>query len=322
MVRRLSTLDHLTEGRLGWNVVTSYSQNEFKAMGLKEMVPHEERYERADEFIEVCNQLWDSWENDAIIADAETGIYADPTKVHRVEHNGKYYRCNSPSFVRFPAAAPVIWQAGQSGRGATMRPSTRKRFSQFNRPPKPCAPTPTTCAPERSLKVAAQTTSRSVSHYRWWSTKVVVPPRKNLSKLKSKIPVDASLAIMSGHIGYDFSQLALDEYVGQIHVEGIRGLLKSVLATYDGAPVTLREAANFYGISLGAPVAVGNPADVADFMEELLDAGHGDGFNVMATYVPGCYQEFVDFVVPELQRRGRFRQEYSGSTLRHHLSEY
>jgi len=106
MVRRLSTLDHLTEGRLGWNVVTSYSQNEFKAMGLKEMVPHEERYERADEFIEVCNRLWDSWENDAIIADAETGIYADPTKVHRVEHNGKYYRCNSPSFVRFPAAAP------------------------------------------------------------------------------------------------------------------------------------------------------------------------------------------------------------------------
>ena len=110
---------------------------------------------------------------------------------------------------------------------------------------------------------------------------------EKLSKLKSKIPVDASLAIMSGHIGYDFSRLALDEYVGQIHVEGIRGLLESVLATYDGAPVTLREAANFYGISLGAPVAVGNPADVADFMEELLDAGHGDGFNVMATYVPG-----------------------------------
>ena len=146
---------------------------------------------------------------------------------------------------------------------------------------------------------------------------------EKLSKLKSKIPVDASLAIMSGHIGYDFSQLALDEYVGQIHVEGIRGLLRVGPATYnDGAPVTLREAANFYGISLGAPVAVGNPADVADFMEELLDAGHGDGFNVMATYVPGVIEEFVDFVVPELQRRGRFRQEYSGSTLRHHLSEY
>ena len=118
MVRRLSTLDHLTEGRLGWNVVTSYSKNEFKAMGLKEIVPHEERYERADEFIEVCNRLWDSWENDAIIADAETGIYADPTKVHRVEHNGKYYRCNSPSFVRpSPQRRPVIWQARQSGRG-------------------------------------------------------------------------------------------------------------------------------------------------------------------------------------------------------------
>ena len=145
MVRRLSTLDHLTEGRLGWNVVTSYSQNEFKAMGLKEMVPHEERYERADEFIEVCNRLWDSWENDAIIADAETGIYADPTKVHRVTAHLSYGlpRSGARSFGR-----PV-----KAGAGATMQPSTRKRFSQFNRPPKPCA--------------ATRTTSRSSSHYRW-----------------------------------------------------------------------------------------------------------------------------------------------------------
>jgi FMN-dependent oxidoreductase (nitrilotriacetate monooxygenase family) len=309
MVRRLSTLDHLTEGRLGWNVVTSYSQNEFKAMGLKEMVPHEERYERADEFIEVCNRLWDSWENDAIIADAETGIYADPTKVHRVEHNGKYYRCNSPSFVRpSPQRRPVIWQAGQSGRGRDYAAKHAEAVFSIQ----PTAKAMRSYADDIKIIFALQVVvdeSRSAAE-------------EKLSKLKSKIPVDASLAIMSGHIGYDFSQLALDEYVGQIHVEGIRGLLESVLATYDGAPVTLREAANFYGISLGAPVAVGNPADVADFMEELLDAGHGDGFNVMATYVPGCYQEFVDFVVPELQRRGRFRQEYSGSTLRHHLSEY
>ena len=149
MVRRLSTLDHLTEGRLGWNVVTSYSQNEFKAMGLKEMVPHEERYERADEFIEVCNRLWDSWENDAIIADAETGIYADPTKVHRVEHNGKILSLQQPhlSYGLPRSGARSFGRPVKAGAGATMRPSTRKRFSQFNRPPKPCAPTRTTCAP-------------------------------------------------------------------------------------------------------------------------------------------------------------------------------
>jgi alkanesulfonate monooxygenase SsuD/methylene tetrahydromethanopterin reductase-like flavin-dependent oxidoreductase (luciferase family) len=149
-----------------------------------------------------------------------------------------------------------------------------------------------------------------------------VAAEEKLAKMKAKIPIDAALAIMSGHIGYDFSKLALDEHVGQIQVEGIRGLLESVLATFDGAPVTLREAATFYGISLGAPIAVGSPQDVADVMEELLEEGHGDGFNIMATYVPGCYQEFVELVVPELQRRNRFRTEYSGATLRHHLNEY
>jgi FMN-dependent oxidoreductase (nitrilotriacetate monooxygenase family) len=323
MSRRLSTLDHLTEGRLGWNVVTSYSQNEFKAMGMKEMVPHEERYERADEFIEVCCRLWDSWEDDAIVADAETGIYADPKKVHRVVHAGKYYNCASPSFVRpSPQRRPVIWQAGQSPRGRDY--AAKHAEAVFSIQP--------TAKAMRSY--ADDLRARAVSQGRQpqdvkiiFALQVVVDETREaalekLAKMRAKIPVDAALAIMSGHIGYDFSKLALDEHVGRIEVEGIRGLLEAVLSTYDGAPVTLREAANFYGISLGAPVAVGDPTDVADLMEQLLDDGHGDGFNIMATYVPGCYQEFVDLVVPELQKRGRFRKEYTGSTLRHHLNEY
>jgi FMN-dependent oxidoreductase (nitrilotriacetate monooxygenase family) len=278
MVRRLSTLDHLTEGRLGWNVVTSYSQNEFKAMGLKAMVPHQERYERADEFIDVCNRLWNSWEDDAIVADVENGIYADPTKVHRVEHYGKYYSCNSPSFVRpSPQRRPVIWQAGQSPRGRDYAAKHAEAVFSIQ----PTAKAMRAYADDLRARAVAQ--GRRPDDIKIiFALQVVVDESRiaaeeKLSKLKAKIPVDASLAIMSGHIGYDFSQL---------------------------------------------PLAVGNASDVADVMEELLDAGHGDGFNVMATYVPGCYQEFVDFVVPELQRRGRYRQDYSGSTLRHHLNEY
>ncbi|MGE0256268.1 MAG: LLM class flavin-dependent oxidoreductase [Alphaproteobacteria bacterium] len=323
MVRRLSTLDHLTDGRLGWNVVTSYSQNEFKAMGLKDMVPHEERYERADEFIEVCNRLWSSWEEDAIVNDAEAGIYADPTKVHRVAFQGKYYNCNSPSFVRpSPQVRPVIWQAGQSSRGRDYAAKHAEAVFSIQ----PTAKAMRGYADDLRKRAVAQ--GRSPDDIKIiFALQVVVDQSRDaaqekLARMKAKIPVDAALAIMSGHIGYDFSKLPLDGYVGHIDVEGIRGLLDSVLATYDGAPVTLREAANFYGISLGAPVAVGNPADVADLMEELMDDGHADGFNIMATYVPGCYQEFVDLVVPELQRRGRFRDEYTGATLRHHLSEY
>jgi FMN-dependent oxidoreductase (nitrilotriacetate monooxygenase family) len=323
MARRLSTLDHLTEGRLGWNVVTSYSQNEFKAMGMKEMVPHDERYERAEEFIEVCRQLWDSWEDDAIIADAETGIYADPAKVHRVVYQGKYYNCASPSFVRpSPQRRPVIWQAGQSPRGRDYAAKHAEAVFSIQ----PTAKAMRSYADDLRARAVAQ--GRQPQDVKIiFALQVVVDETREaalekLAKMRAKIPVDAALAIMSGHIGYDFSKLALDEHVGQIEVEGIRGLLESVLSTYDGAPVTLREAANFYGISLGAPVAVGDPTDVADLMEELLDEGHGDGFNIMATYVPGCYQEFVDLVVPQLQKRGRFRKEYTGSTLRHHLNEY
>jgi long-chain alkane monooxygenase len=323
MARRLSTLDHLTEGRLGWNVVTSYSQNEFKAMGMKEMVPHDERYERAEEFIEVCRQLWDSWEDDAIIADAETGIYADPAKVHRVVYQGKYYNCASPSFVRpSPQRRPVIWQAGQSPRGRDYAAKHAEAVFSIQ----PTAKAMRSYADDLRARAVAQ--GRQPQDVKIiFALQVVVDETREaalekLAKMRAKIPVDAALAIMSGHIGYDFSKLALDEHVGQIEVEGIRGLLEAVLSTYDGAPVTLREAANFYGISLGAPVAVGDPTDIADLMEELLDEGHGDGFNIMATYVPGCYQEFVDLVVPELQKRGRFRKEYTGSTLRHHLNEY
>ena len=323
MVRRLSTLDHLTNGRLGWNVVTSYSQNEFKAMGLTDMVPHEERYERAEEFIDVCYKLWDSWEDDAIIADAESGIYADPAKVHRVVHNGKYYRCASPSFVRpSPQRRPVIWQAGQSSRGRDYAAKHAEAVFSIQ----PTAKAMRSYADDLRTRAVAQGRKPEDTKVIFALQVVVDETREaaeeKFAKLKAKIPIDAALAIMSGHIGYDFSKLTLDDQVGHIQVEGIRGLLESVLATFDGAPVTLREAATFYGISLGAPVAVGTPKDIADYMETLLDEGHGDGFNIMATYVPGCYQEFVDLVVPELQRRERFRTDYTGSTLRHHLNEY
>jgi FMN-dependent oxidoreductase (nitrilotriacetate monooxygenase family) len=292
-------------------------------MGLTDMVPHDERYERAEEFIGVCNKLWESWDDDAIIADAETGIYADPAKVHRVVHEGKYYRCYSPAFVRpSPQGKPVIWQAGQSSRGRDYAAKHAEAVFSIQ----PTAKAMRGYADD--LRARAVKQGRKPADVKViFALQVVVDESRaaaeeKLARMKAKIPIDAALAIMSGHIGYDFSKLDLDAHVGEIQVEGIRGLLESVLATYDGAPVTLREAATFYGISLGAPIAVGSPKDVADTMEALLEDGHGDGFNIMATYVPGCYQEFVDLVVPELQRRGRFRTDYSGNTLRHHLNEY
>jgi alkanesulfonate monooxygenase SsuD/methylene tetrahydromethanopterin reductase-like flavin-dependent oxidoreductase (luciferase family) len=141
-------------------------------------------------------------------------------------------------------------------------------------------------------------------------------------RLLSYIPPEGALAWISGHFGLDFSQFSLDEYVQNIEVPGIQGLFESIIYTKGGAPVTVGEAAIIYAQGMGMPVAFGTPKDIADLMEHYTDDGGADGFMLIATYTPGCFEEFVDLVVPELQRRGRFRTRYAGATLRDNLLEY
>jgi alkanesulfonate monooxygenase SsuD/methylene tetrahydromethanopterin reductase-like flavin-dependent oxidoreductase (luciferase family) len=141
-------------------------------------------------------------------------------------------------------------------------------------------------------------------------------------RLKTCIPAEGALAWMSGHFGLDFSQFSLDEHVQNIEVPGIQGLFESIIYAKGGAPVTVGEAAMIYAQGMGMPVAVGTPADIVDQMEVYMDEGGADGFMLIATYTPGCFEEFVDLVVPELQRRGRFRKRYSTTTLREHLLEF
>jgi long-chain alkane monooxygenase len=141
-------------------------------------------------------------------------------------------------------------------------------------------------------------------------------------RIKALIPPEGALAWISGHFGLDFSTYDPDEYVQNIEVPGIQGLFESIIYAKGGAPVTIREAAEIYAQGMGMPVLVGTPSDIADQMEYFADEGGADGFMLIATYTPGCFEEFVDLVVPELQRRGRYRQRYSSSTLRDHLLEY
>jgi alkanesulfonate monooxygenase SsuD/methylene tetrahydromethanopterin reductase-like flavin-dependent oxidoreductase (luciferase family) len=133
------------------------------------------------------------------------------------------------------------------------------------------------------------------------------------------IPPEGALAWMSGHFGLDFSTFDLDDLIQDIEVPGIQGLFESILYARDGAPVTIRDAAIIYAQGMGMPVLVGTPADIADRLEEFMDDGGADGFMLIATYTPGCFEEFVDLVVPELQRRGRYRTEYPGTMLRENL---
>jgi long-chain alkane monooxygenase len=323
MCRRLSSLDHLSGGRIAWNVVSSYSKSEWEAYG-QEMTERTGRYERLDEYMEVCYKLWDSWEPDAIIADPASGIYADPSKVHTVHHEGRYYKCHGRHFCApSPQGRPVLWQAGSSNQGRDF--AARHAEAIFAVHPNV----------ERMRQYTDDLNDRlwrkfdrrpgSVKLIFGLQTVVAETRQEALEKherLKACIPPEGALAWISGHFGLDFSQYALDEYVQNIEVPGIQGLFESIIYAKGGAPVTVGEAATIYAQGMGMPVAVGTSSDIADQMEIYLDEGGADGFMLIATYTPGCFEEFVDLVVPELQRRGRYRTRYSTTTLREHLLEY
>ncbi|MEM9265112.1 MAG: LLM class flavin-dependent oxidoreductase, partial [Cyanobacteria bacterium P01_F01_bin.13] len=141
-------------------------------------------------------------------------------------------------------------------------------------------------------------------------------------QILNNIPLEGALAWISGHFGPDFSTYDLDEYVQNIEIPGIQGLFESIIYAKGGEPLTVKEAALYYAMGMGMPILYGTAADIADKIEYFVDEGGADGFMLIATYTPGCYEEFVDMVVPELQRRGRYRTEYTGSTLRDNLLAY
>jgi FMN-dependent oxidoreductase (nitrilotriacetate monooxygenase family) len=324
MCRQLSSLDHLSNGRVAWNVVSSYSKSEWEAYGFEDMTPRSERYDKMEEYMELCYKLWDSWEPGAIIADKVSGVYADPAKVKLIEHAGKYFKCKGRHFCApSPQGRPVIWQAGSSGRGRdfaakhaeaifAVHPSVA-RMRQYADDLNDRINTGQSRAPG-SVKliyglqtVVAETRSEALDKY---------------ERIKGCIPLEGALAWMSGHFGLDFSKMSLDENVKNLEVPGIQGLFESIIYAKDPegkVPVTVREAALIYAQGMGMPVAVGTAADIADQMETYMDEGGADGFMLVATYTPGCFEEFVDLVVPELQRRKRLRTSFSGRTLRENL---
>lgn len=323
MCRLLSSLDHLSAGRVAWNIVSSYSKSEWDAYGHEDMTPRNERYDRMDEYVKLCCELWDSWEPDAVIADKESGVYADPDKVKVIDHDGKYFKCKGRHFCSpSPQGRPVFWQAGSSPRGRDFAAETaeavfavhpsvermreyaedlQERARKFNRP-------------DGSMKliygvqtVVAATREEAQAKY---------------ERIVSCIPLEGALAWMSGHFGLDFSKMDLDENVRNLEVPGIQGLFESIIYAKDPKgelPVTVREAALIYAQGMGMPVLIGTASDIADQMEIYMDEGGADGFMLAATYTPGCFEEFVDHVVPELQRRGRYRTSYAGPTLRENL---
>lgn len=323
MVRRLSSLDHLSGGRVAWNIVSSYSKSEWDAYGV-EMTKRSGRYERMEEYMELCYKLWDSWERDAVVADRATGIFADPAKVHEVNHAGEFFRCKARSFVfRSPQGRPVLWQAGSSDRGRDFAAKHAEAIFAVH----PNVERMREYTDDLNVRLEKRFGRPRDSVKRIYGVQTVVAltnseAREKYERIRRCIPLEGAMAWISGHFGPDFSKYDPNEIVQNIEIPGIQGLFDSIIYAKGGAPVTVREAALIYAEGMGMPRLVGTPSDIADQLEVFMDEGGADGFMLAATYTPGCFEEFVDLVVPELQRRGRFRTEYTGPTLRENLLAY
>ena len=283
--------------------------------------PAELRYEKAHEFIEVCQQLWNSWDEDAVVMDREKAIFADASKVRRIEHQGRFYRSRGPlNVVRSPQNGPALIQAGTSPMGIELaakyadavfaihpRPKAaasyytqvKDRVSDLGRDPNACA----------ILFGAQPIIGRSEAE--------ALEKQEEHNEL---VPLEGGMAILSGHLNFDLSRLSLDdEMMSREEPELQRS--KRVYQKANGDSMTVKEVAQRHGESVGLPQFVGTAESVADQLEAFFDEAGGDGFMLSPIYCPGAIEEFVDMVVPELQRRGRFRTAYTGETQRDHLRQ-
>lgn len=320
IARSFATLDHLSKGRVAWNVVTSLSQAEGQNFGYDDMLNHDQRYERAEEFLEVAFELWGSWHEHAIRYDRDTGVFADPEKVRTLDHLGEYFKVRGPLNVpRSPQHRPVIIQAGASPRGRDYAARWAEAIFEIE----PSA--------ERRRTYYADVKDR-VANFGRDPERVIILPAvmpfvgRTEAEARDKQALHNALAdpisgliTLSMHTDHDFSQYPLDSLVSDIDAPGSQGLLETVRSLSLNENLTLRDIGKLYAQGITLPQMVGTASQIADMLEHSFVNCEADGFMISAAYTPQAFEEFVDLVVPELQRRGLFRTEYRGATLREHL---
>ncbi|MEU6642780.1 LLM class flavin-dependent oxidoreductase [Saccharomonospora sp. NPDC046836] len=323
VARTFATVDHLSGGRAAWNVVTSVNDSEAQNFGLESHLDHDERYDRAHEFLEAVSALWDSWEDDALILDKASGEFADAAKVHEVNHTGKYFSVRGPLTVpRTPQGRPVILQAGSSGRGRQFAADWADMIFTGD----PCLPVAQQHYKDQKERIAAsgrdpESVKQLPMAYAVVGETQEIAEEKEKLFLNAYVHPRASLALLSEVLNYDFAKHDLDDPVTDEMMgasSGIRGLAEGV-RRHLNREVTVRDLAAHRATLLQGPRFVGTPEGVADQMQEWFESGACDGFVLAATHLPGAFEEFVRMVVPVLQDRGLFRRDYTGSTLRDHL---
>ncbi len=321
VARAFATLDHLSRGRAAWNVVTSMTDNEAENFGETSLLDHDERYDRADEFVDVVTRLWESWDHDALVLDREAGTYADPDRVRVLDHVGKWFRVRGPLNVpRSPQGRPVIIQAGSSDRGKAFT----ARWSDVVFTIQPTLPMMQRFYAD--VKTATANEGRDpnritiLSAFMPFVGATESEARAKRDEHNGWIHPLVGLSTLSNHANFDFSPYAADDPFTAERVHGTRGLMQTVETIARAEGMSFGDVGRRYGASVFLPQIAGTAPQIADWMEDAVSQGGTDGFVVSAPYQPAGFEEFAREVIPELQRRGIFRRDYTGAHLRDHLS--
>ncbi|MFT3688299.1 LLM class flavin-dependent oxidoreductase [Paenirhodobacter sp.] len=321
LARKFSTLDHLSKGRVAWNVVTSVLESAARNLGLGQQIDHDTRYDRAQEFMEVCYKLWEgSWEDGALIRDRAAGLYTDPGKVHPINHAGRFFtvpdaHLSAPS----PQRTPLIFQAGTSPRGREF--AARNAEVVFLGGTNPAQ----IRASVEDIRARAVAHGRRPDGIRFITAIVAIPgateaeARAKYDDYLGHTSVEAALALFSAWTGVDWAQYDLDQPLEYIETNAGRSALRGLTAKDAGRRWTVRDIAEYIGIGGIHPKLVGTGAQIADQLETLAEEAGVDGFNVAYAVSPGSFEDFIRFVIPELRARGRLTEEGVGRTLRGRL---
>ncbi len=321
IARRFASLDHISEGRAGWNLVTTSNPDAALNFGMDDQMPHAERYARAREFFDVVTGLWDSWADDAFVRDVENGIYFDPSRLHVLDHKGKYLKVRGPLNIARPVQGwPVIVQAGASDAGRQLAAETAEMVFAAG------GPIADARAFYADVKGRAAKVGRNPDHIKILPGAFVVvgdsldEAKEKRARLDSLVNYDSSIAAVSMALGVDARKFDPDKPLPDDipETEASKSGRDRVIELGKRENLTVRQIAGRLG-GYGGLGMLGTPSMIADQMEEWLRTEACDGFNVMFPYLPGGLDDFVDKVVPELQRRGLFRTEYEGPTLRENL---